>query len=147
MLTSPKHSSEELEACLEAGADDYMTKPIKLRELSARVRALMRRQAIVTGALLIAREVQMNRDAGTVSVSGKGVHLHPMEFNLLEFLMRHPNQIFSVETLMKRVWPHDSDSSIESVRTHIKTLRQKIQSTTHESVIVTVHGRGYKVVT
>ena len=146
LLTSAEESSEAVEKALDAGVDDYMSKPIKLRELSARVRALLRRPTVISGALLVAKDVELNSRDGTVTLSGEPVHLHPMELNLLEFFMRHPNQVFSAELLLERVWPDRTESNTESVRTHIKTLRQKVRSADHSSIIVTVHGRGYKLV-
>src|ERR1700719_4084891 len=86
LLTTTKHSTDELENGLDAGADDYMAKPIKLRELSARVRALLRRPTQLTRPLLCSHQVELDSVAGTVNVSGQLIHLHPMEFNLLEFL-------------------------------------------------------------
>jgi DNA-binding response OmpR family regulator len=73
------------------------------------------------------------------------VQLLPKEFALLEFFMRHPNQVFSAEALLDRVWSSDSDASPETIRTYIKRLRQKIDTQGQVSLISTVHGVGYKL--
>lgn len=146
LLTSARHSTEEMEKGLEAGADDYMAQPIKLRELTARVRALLRRPASLCRSILQVRDILLDTDKGILFVGDKELHLHPMELNLLEFLMRHQDQVFSAQTLLDRVWCERSRASLGSVRTHIKTLRHKLGDIGHSSIIVTVVGRGYKIV-
>jgi DNA-binding response OmpR family regulator len=82
--------------------------------------------------------------AGTVTRNDILVHLHPMEFKLLQFFMRHPNQVFSAHALFERVWQKDFGLEEDTVRTHIRTLRRKIDSAGCQSVITTVRGLGYK---
>jgi two-component system, OmpR family, response regulator len=83
---------------------------------------------------------------GTVFVGGQELHLHPMELNLLEFLLKNQNHIFDCEALLERVWQDRANASVGSVRTHIKTLRRKLEERNVGSMIITVRGRGYKLV-
>lgn len=131
------------EATLDAGADDFVFDECRLAELTARIRALLRRPPNVLENLLTAGPISMNTLTGIVKKDGKEVHLQPMELNLLEFLLRHPNQVFSAQVLHLRVWPEPTGqcSVSDTVRTHIKTLRRKLGC----PLIKTVHGRGYKL--
>ena len=130
---------------LDAGADDYLTKPFHPRELSARLRALMRRAsrvAAATGVIKIG-EVELDPQRRVVTKSGTEVHLLPKEFALLEFLMRNPGQVFSQEALLDRVWSSESDVAPDTVRVHIRKLRSKLDSNDGSSLIRTVHREGY----
>jgi DNA-binding response OmpR family regulator len=144
LLTAGRHSSEELQNGLDAGADSYLVKPFLLVDLSAQVRALMRRPRLRNERILTAGDISMDTQAGTVRRNDILVHLHPMEFKLLHFLLRHPNQVFNAHALFERVWQKDAGPSEDTVRTHIRTLRQKIDSTDSQRTIVTVRGLGYK---
>lgn len=144
MLTAKKHVDEK-EAGLDAGADDYLTKPFELKELSARIRALLRRPVAFSGTVLKAGDVTMDTASYKVTRSGEDIQLLPKEFALLEFLMRHQNQVFSPEALLDRVWTSDSEASPETIRTYIKRLRKKIDQEGKPSILSTVHGVGYKL--
>lgn len=144
IILTGQNAVEEKEKGLDAGADDYLTKPFHLKELSARVRALLRRPSGLTQATLSGGKVKLDTISHTVSVNDQEVTLLPKEFALLEFLMRHPNQVFSHEALLDRVWNSESDTSPDTVYTYIKTLRKKIKSGDEPSPIKTVHGLGYK---
>ncbi|MBX9694108.1 MAG: response regulator transcription factor [Cyanobacteria bacterium] len=143
LLTAGKHSSEELQRGLDSGADAYVVKPFKLADLAAQVRALLRRPSLCSGNLLITGDIAMNTVSGTVTKNDEVIHLHPMEFKLLQFLLSHPNQVFSSHAILERVWQKPEQLE-DTVRTHIRTLRQKIDSPGNQSIITTVRGLGYK---
>jgi DNA-binding response OmpR family regulator len=142
MLTA-KTKIEDRESGLDTGVDDYLTKPFDQRELAARVRALLRRPDTMVGNTLSARGISMNTITFEVSKNGQPLHLRPKEFSLLEFLLRHPNQAFSTEALLQRVWLDDSAATPSNLKTHVKMLRQKLDDDSEDSIIKTVRGRGY----
>lgn len=143
MLTG-RTEVQEKETGLDAGADDYLTKPFSTRELAARIRAILRRPQMVLDDTLQEGTVALNTVKHTVTVNGANVHLHPKEFAILELLMKHKNQVFSAESLLDRLWKSESEATIDSVRTTIKRLRQKVDQG-ESSLIKTVHGIGYKI--
>jgi DNA-binding response OmpR family regulator len=146
LLMAGRQSSDELQCGLDAGADAFLVKPFQLADLSAYLRALLRRPALRSERVLISGNVAVDTEAGTVTRNDAPVHLHPMEFKLLQFLLRHPNQVFNVNALFERVWQKNIGGMDTTVRTHVRTLRQKIDSTGNSSIITTVRGLGYKVV-
>lgn len=144
MLTGKRDISDK-EAGLDCGADDYLTKPFELRELSARVRALLRRPKQVKGLRLEIGDLVLETEKRRVSKNGVELRLHTLEFSLLELFMRNPNVAFSHDQLIERVWPTDSEPSVEGIRTYIKLLRQKIDEDGKESLIKTIRGIGYRL--
>lgn len=144
MLTG-KGEIEDKEVGLDAGADDYLTKPFHPRELSARVRALLRRSGELKMNVLTCGDIVLDPQGFKVTKDGKDVSLLPKEFALLEFFLRHPNQVFSPEALLDRVWSAESEASPDTIRVHITKLRGKIDTDGQPSVIKTLHRQGYKL--
>ncbi|MBX9668356.1 MAG: response regulator transcription factor [Candidatus Obscuribacterales bacterium] len=144
VLMSGSHCSTELERGLDAGADSYIVKPFRLRDLGAQLRALLRRPFLRSERILASGSVAVDTEAGTVTKNDVLIHLHPMEFKLLQFFLRHPNQVFSQHAIFERVWQKDTGRLEDTVRTHIRTLRRKIDSPGAQSIITTVRGLGYK---
>jgi DNA-binding response OmpR family regulator len=144
MLTA-KDSVEDKEAGLDAGADDYLTKPFHLKELAARVRALLRRGMSRPDNTLHLRDIEIDVCDCRVTKNGQVIHLLPKEFRLLEFLVRHPNRVFSAEELLASVWESDTSALLDTVRGHITRLRKKLDTPNQPSIIATVYGMGYKV--
>ena len=145
LILTSRANVDDKEQGLDSGADDYLTKPFEMRELSARVRALLRRPASdVTNNVLKAGHLSLDRQTHEVRRGDQVLNLLPKEFALLEFLMRYPNEVCSLETLLNRVWPSDSDSSPDTVRVHLTHLRNKLQPKGGPQ-IKTVYGVGYKL--
>ncbi|HEY9788360.1 MAG TPA: response regulator transcription factor [Candidatus Obscuribacterales bacterium] len=145
MLTA-KGAPEDMATGLDSGADDYLVKPFHPTELGARVRALLRRPASYAGSVLKVQDLELDAQTTRVTRGGREVELTSKEFALLELLMRHPNQSFSMEQILDRLWHADSSASIETVRTHMKTLRKKIGDNEDNSLIRTKRGMGYRIV-
>jgi two-component system OmpR family response regulator/two-component system alkaline phosphatase synthesis response regulator PhoP len=149
LLTARREESDKVLG-LESGADDYLTKPFGVRELVARVRALLRRRpmAAVTddGQRPVAhRDVEMDPARRRVRVGGRDVELTSHEFSLLYVLLSNPGIVFSREALLNRIWKGDTFVTVRSVDTLVKRLRKKIEhDPARPSVILTVWGAGYK---
>ena len=151
MLTAKDAESDKV-AGLELGADDYMTKPFSMRELTARIRAQLRR-ATKSGVLSESNEVlrggsiELDIDAHETRVDGETVELRPKEFELLESLMRRKNRLAARHTLIDEVWGPSYFGDTKTLDVHIKRLRQKLeQDPSDPTQIVTVRGLGYKFV-
>lgn len=128
-----------------AGADDYLTKPFHLSELLLRVKALLRRPAIVQPRQIKVRDLILDLERRQVSREGVKLELFPKEYALLEFLIMHPNQIFSADQLLNRIWPTDSESSVETVRVTMMRVRQRLGEPGGKPLIVTLRNIGYRL--
>lgn len=144
MLTG-KSDIDSKTAGLDAGADDYLTKPFHPKELSARIRALLRRPAEVKKSSLQLGNLSLDPTAKTLSCGEKTVELLPKEFAILEFLFRHPEEHFSSEAIVARVWSSESESSPDTVRVHITKIRGKLKQLGASDRLVTAAGYGYKI--
>jgi DNA-binding response OmpR family regulator len=150
MLTARREESDKVLG-LESGADDYLTKPFGVRELVARVRALLRRRPLVTAAIggdgqaLSYRNIEIDPPRRRVRVNGRDVELTSHEFGLLYVLLSNPGIVFSREALLNRIWKEDTFVTVRSVDTLVKRLRKKVEDDPADpKVILTVWGAGYK---
>ena len=145
MLTG-KSSIEDKEKGLDAGADDYLTKPFHIKELGARIRALLRRPPVLAAEELKVGDLVLNTNTRKVYLAGQEVKLQPMETTVLEFFMRNPGQPFSPEAIIQRVWESSTEVSLHAVYSCVKRLRQKLSQPGKESMMRTLRGSGYELV-
>lgn len=134
---------------LELGANDYVTKPFGMRELIARVRALLRRQQdpVIDRSALQRGQLYIDPSTHTVRVSDRRIELSALEFRLLHHLASYPGIVFSRDQLLDRVWGNDRMVTPRSVDVYVRRIREKIEPTPAEpSFVQTVHGVGYRFV-
>ncbi|MFN8475125.1 MAG: response regulator transcription factor [Anaerolineae bacterium] len=147
MLTA-RGSETDRVVGLELGADDYVVKPFSPRELTARVKAVLRRSASVAPpaqAALTFGRLRIDPSTRIVTVDGSPVLLTAREFDLLLFLAQHPNQVFTRDQLMDRVWGYEVAMDTSTVTVHVRRLREKIETDpASPQFVVTVWGVGYK---
>ena len=131
---------------LRAGGDDYLAKPFAFGELAARLDALMRRsQGAETKTALTVGDLKMDLLSRKVTRAGKAIQLQPREFKLLEYLMRHADQVVTRTMLIENVWDYHFDPQTNVIDVHISRLRQKIDSDFEIPLLHTVRGIGYKL--
>lgn len=129
---------------LRAGGDDYLTKPYAFSELLARLEALLRRRgAPGTNARLRVADLEMDLLAHSVARGGQRIDLQPREFRLLEYLMRHSNQVVTRTMLLEHVWDYHFDPQTNVIDVHVSRLRQKIDKGFNQPLLHTVRGAGY----
>jgi two-component system, OmpR family, response regulator MtrA len=144
MLTA-KSDTVDIVLGLESGADDYVVKPFKPKELVARIRARLRAPAETTAETLQIGDLDIDVAGHVVSRNGTPISLTPLEFDLLTALARKPRQVFTRELLLEQVWGYRHPADTRLVNVHVQRLRSKIEKDLeHPEVVVTVRGVGYK---
>ncbi len=144
LLTGKNQIAEKTEG-LDSGAEDYLTKPFDLKELSARIRALLRRSPQFADNNLSFGNIELSFRDHTVNYEGHEIKLFPKEFTLLEFFMRHSTEIFDSAALLNHVWPAEAGVGTETVRQSIHRLRQQFDKEGEPSFIENVRGVGYRI--
>lgn len=146
MLTAKGQISDKVTG-LNAGADDYLTKPFAFEELIARIRALARRPKNNTGTILTLEDLTLNTTSYEVRRNGKLIQLTAKEYALLEYLLRHFNQVIKKEQIINHIWNYDADVLPNTVEVYVGYLRNKIDKPfpNKPALIHTVRGFGYKI--
>ena len=143
ILTATDHVSERV-ACLDAGADDYLTKPFSFSELSARARALLRRKGRPVLTVLKVEDLELDCVQRTVQRGGKLIELTPKEFSLLEYFMRNAGRRITRNMIIEFVWKLSPDTMTNVVDVYVNYLRKKIDDGAQVKLIHTVRGVGYE---
>ncbi|MBD2449033.1 response regulator [Nostoc sp. FACHB-152] len=145
LLITAKDASSDRIRGLDAGADDYLTKPLDLAELQARLRALLRRGEVSPTTVLQVGDLHLDPRSCEVKYANKPLKLTPKEYTLLEVFMRNPARVFSRGQLVEHLWTFDDPPLEESVKAHIKGLRQKMKAAGAVDWIENVYGLGYRL--
>lgn len=145
ILLTARSAEEDKVRGLEAGADDYVVKPFSPRELTARVKAVLRRSGkALDDTALCAGKMVLNSNEKSCRINDEAVSLGPKELKLLEFFMRHQNRVYSRGQLLDKVWGGNVYIDERTVDVHIRRLRKAITIDDHERMIQTVRGSGYR---
>jgi heavy metal response regulator len=144
MLTA-RDTVEDRVMGLDSGADDYLVKPFAFAELLARLRALMRREPVLLGTTLEVADLSLDTVTRQASRAGQPIALTNKEYALLEYLMRHPNQVLTRTMIAEHVWNFDFDTGTNVIDVHIRYLRRKIDDPYDLKLIQTVRGAGYRI--
>ncbi len=144
MLTA-KGTSDDKILGLDAGADDYLVKPIPFPELAARVRALLRRGQSTLSPLLTWGSLQVNPSTYSVTYGGYPLHVTPKEYALLEVFLRNNQRVYSRSALLDQLWTYEDAPNEDTVKAHIKGLRQRLKAVGAPDLIETVYGLGYRL--
>ena len=144
LILSAKRTVDDRVKGLKTGGDDYLTKPFAFSELLARVQALLRRTAqIASPSSLTVDDLTMNLQTRKVERNGKKIDLQPLEFSLLEYLMRNTGQVVSKTMIMEHVWDYNFNPQTNVVESRICYLREKIDKGFENKLIQTIRGVGY----
>ena len=130
---------------LDAGADDYMVKPFDMQELTARIRALLRRGSGSQSPILTWGNLQLDPSSRDVTYAGQKLTLRPKEFALLELFLRHKHRVFSRSDILDQLWSFDDFPDEGTIKAHIKGLRQALKKVGAEDIIETLYGQGYRL--
>lgn len=145
VLTGRKQLDDK-EKGLDSGADDYLTKPFEMRELAARLRALLRRSTPNKTTTISFCKISLDTVTRRVTVDDIEIELRPKEFGILECLIQHPDRLFAADEIIDRLWKTDESGAVDTLRSHITRLRSKIEAIDKSATIESVYGRGYRLV-
>ena len=147
MLTARAQEEDKIKG-LEIGVDDYMTKPVSIKELQARIKAQLRRSSgFKKSQILETGQIRMDLDAHTIMIADEELNLSITEFNLLKLFMKTPNKLLSREQILNHVWGRSSFVELRTVDVHILRLRKSLKKHKLEKILKTVRGAGYKFCT
>lgn len=143
MLTARSEEADKLKS-FASGVDDYLTKPFSPKELTARIKALLRRTGVASESVINKGTVSLDQSSHKVTLAGEEVHLSPVEYRLLSFLMSHPERTFSRQQLLDHVWGRDAFVDERTVDVHVLRLRKVLKRRGAEGHLQTVRGFGYR---
>jgi DNA-binding response OmpR family regulator len=145
LILTAKAEASSIIALLNAGADDYLTKPFDLGELIARTKALIRRGKGVADPVLRSSDLEVNTVEQSVHRSGIAVDLSPTEYHILEYLIHRPRVIVSKRELLEHLYDYNWEHHSNVIEAHISNLRRKLEAAKPEPSIETLRGRGYRL--
>ena len=145
LLLTAKSEIDDRVLGLDCGADDYLTKPFATKELLARIRAMTRRQAEITDAILTFQNITLNRATFTLSSTKTSFRLANKEFQMLEMLMENPGQVIPTERFMEKIWGYDSETEMNVVWVYVSYLRKKLSALETDVQIKATRNIGYSL--